>query len=92
MLLCTCMCILFLPDAPQVSVDLSKKIHTAQLIPDMHAGKYIPNLVAKKFNIPQESTPQHGHQSLSCREGRCYHLHAYPGLLLLCSLHGIGCE
>jgi hypothetical protein len=37
-----------------ISVDLSKKIHVAQLNPNMLVGKYIPSLVAKKFNISRE--------------------------------------
>ena len=40
-----------------ISVDLSKKIHAAQLNPDMLVGKYIPNLVA---------TDLQGNLSLDC--------------------------
>jgi fatty acid synthase subunit alpha len=34
--------------------DLSKKINAAQLNPDMLIGKYIPNLVAKPFEVSRE--------------------------------------
>ena len=39
-----------------ISVDLSKKIHVAQLNPNMLVGKYIPSLVAKKFDVSQGNT------------------------------------
>ena len=35
-------------------LDLSKKINPAQLDPDMLIGKYIPNLIAKPFNVSRE--------------------------------------
>jgi fatty acid synthase subunit alpha, fungi type len=34
--------------------DLSKKINAAQLNPDMLVGRYIPNLVAKPFEVSRE--------------------------------------
>ena len=34
--------------------DLSKKINVAQINPDMLTGKYIPNLVAKPFEVTRE--------------------------------------
>ena len=34
-------------------VDLSK-ISPAQLDPDMHSGKYVPNLIAKPFEVTNE--------------------------------------
>ena len=37
-----------------VRVDLSKKINPTLLNPDMLIGKYIPNLVAKPFDITKE--------------------------------------
>jgi fatty acid synthase subunit alpha len=37
-----------------LSTDLSKKINAAQLNPDMLIGKYIPNLVAKPFDVSHE--------------------------------------
>ena len=37
-----------------VREDLSKKINPTLLNPDMLIGKYIPNLVAKPFNITKE--------------------------------------
>jgi fatty acid synthase subunit alpha, fungi type len=52
-----CNCdILFLFNSPayKLSTDLSKKVHAAKLNPDMLIGKYIPNLVAKPFDISRE--------------------------------------
>ena len=37
-----------------IITDLSKKINAAQLNPDMLVGKYIPNLVAKPFEVSRE--------------------------------------
>jgi len=37
-----------------MSADLSKKIHAAHLNPDMLVGKYIPNLIAKPFQVSRE--------------------------------------
>ena len=36
------------------SVDLSKKINPVDLNPDLLVGKYIPNLVARPFEVSQE--------------------------------------
>jgi fatty acid synthase subunit alpha len=33
------------------SVDLSKKINTAQINPDLLVGKYVPNLIAEPFDV-----------------------------------------
>jgi fatty acid synthase subunit alpha, fungi type len=38
----------------QFSTDFSKKVHVAQLNSDMRIGKYIPNLVAKTFDVSRE--------------------------------------
>jgi fatty acid synthase subunit alpha, fungi type len=49
-----CVMFSFLRLCSQIFVDLSKKIHAVQLKPDILVGKYILNLVAKKFCVSRE--------------------------------------
>ena len=49
------------------SIDLSKKINAAQLNPDTLVGKYVPNLVAKPFQVSKEYAQLIYDQTLSPR-------------------------
>ena len=75
-------------------LDLSKKIHAAQLNPDMLVGKYIPNLVAKKFNVSQEYVQLIYDQTSSHLDIQSYYgipLHfCYYFIICITSTYGIG--
>ena len=49
------------------ATDLSKKISAAQLNPDMLVGKYVPNLIAKPFEVTKEYAQLIYDQTLSPR-------------------------
>jgi fatty acid synthase subunit alpha, fungi type len=51
---CTLTFILLTHDTHCYPLDLSKKINHSQLDPDMLVGKYIPNLVARPFEVTRE--------------------------------------
>ena len=49
-LICPCVCYILIV----TSSDLSKKINPAHLDPDRLVGKYVPNLIAKPFEVTKE--------------------------------------
>ena len=51
----------------QPGTDLSKKINPAHLNPDTLVGKYVPNLVAKPFEVTKEYAQLIYDQTLSPR-------------------------